>query len=248
LKILHITDPHLHAHPAARMRGVCTWDTFVGVLDHALGDADTSPDAIVATGDLVQDETADGYGHFHDALCNIGVPVYVTPGNHDAPGLMSAALSAPPFQCCGTALHDNWALFFLNTFAEGDDGGRLGAAQLKTLDRDLAAHAERDAVIFLHHHPMPMGCRWLDGVGLRDAEEFTAVVDAHSNIRSVVWGHVHQASDRTRNDVRWLSTPSTCAQFLPKSDDFALDTRPPGYRWLQLGDSGSVDTQVIWLD
>jgi hypothetical protein len=36
-------------------------------------------------------------------------------------------------------------------------------------------------------------------------------------------------------------------QFLPKSDDFVLDTLPPGFRTLQLQADGRIDSQVRWL-
>jgi Icc protein len=45
-----------------------------------------------------------------------------------------------------------------------------------------------------------------------------------------------------------MSSPSTCAQFQPSSDTFALDTRPPGYRWIDLHADGSIDTSVVWVE
>jgi Icc protein len=47
--------------------------------------------------------------------------------------------------------------------------------------------------------------------------------------------------------VQFLSTPSTCAQFLPHSEFFALDERPPGLRWLDLHPDGRVATPVEWV-
>ena len=47
--------------------------------------------------------------------------------------------------------------------------------------------------------------------------------------------------------VRLLATPSTCAQFLPNADDFAVDPRPPAYRTLELRPDGSLLTEVVWL-
>jgi Icc protein len=44
-----------------------------------------------------------------------------------------------------------------------------------------------------------------------------------------------------------MSTPSTCAQFLPSSEFFALDERPPGMRWIELCDDGSIETEVTWV-
>ncbi len=72
-----------------------------------------------------------------------------------------------------------------------------------------------------------MGSTWLDGVALRDADAFWDIIDEHKNVRAVVCGHVHQQNERLHNGVLFLSTPSTCAQFLPKSEFFALDERPP---------------------
>jgi Icc protein len=64
----------------------------------------------------------------------------------------------------------------------------------------------------------------------------------------MLWGHVHQASDHLRNGIRLMSTPSTCSQFRPNSDDFAVDERPPGYRWLELYPDGTIETEIRWLD
>jgi 3',5'-cyclic-AMP phosphodiesterase len=48
--------------------------------------------------------------------------------------------------------------------------------------------------------------------------------------------------------VRLIATPSTCAQFLPRSDDFAVDSRPPAYRTLELRADGTLITEVVWAD
>jgi Icc protein len=93
-----------------------------------------------------------------------------------------------------------------------------------------------------------MHSRWLDQVGLENADEFFAVLDRHRNVRAVLWGHVHQVHDTERNGVKLFSTPSTCAQFLPLSNSFAIDHRPPGYRWLDLNADGTITTEVVWVE
>src|SRR5690606_20318060 len=98
--------------------------------------------------------------------------------------------------------------------------------------------------ICFHHHPLSMGSRWIDTIGLHNADELLAIVRRHNNVRCVLWGHVHQESDQIIDGVRYLSTPSTCVQFMPGSDDFAIDTLAPGYRWLDLHPDGRVDTGV----
>jgi len=70
----------------------------------------------------------------------------------------------------------------------------------------------------------------------------------HANVRGVLWGHVHQSLDRFIHGVRFMATPSTCAQFVPGSAEFAIDNRPPGYRFLELLPDGSIATEVCWLE
>lgn len=229
------------------MRGVNTYDTFRSVVENAMSNPNR-PDAILATGDLVQDETRAGYQRFREPLEQFGIPVYCLPGNHDAPHLMAEVLSESPFQYCGTADRNNWRLILLDTRRRGDDGGELDATRLRQLQEQLAEQSVEHVLICMHHHPVPMGSRWLDGVALHNRDDFLEIVDNSPNVRGIIWGHVHQASDRRRNDVRLMSTPSTCSQFLPNSDDFAVDRRGPGFRWLNLRSNGTIETDVVWLD
>ncbi len=247
LTILQISDTHLHAAADSRMRGVTTYATFLAVLEQAKRDPRWPVDAILATGDIVQDESRAGYERFRAALEPLGVPVYSIPGNHDDPNLMGEILMGGSFQLGGELRRGAWSIVLLSTFLAGEDAGGLGPARLQGLRRALAAHSGQHILLAMHHHPLPMGSAWLDGVALRDATAFWGIIDAHAEIRGVICGHVHQAADRMRNNVRFMSTPSTCAQFLPGSEFFALDDRPPGMRWIQLHDDGRIETEVSWV-
>jgi len=247
VRILHITDPHLHAHRDGLMRGQNTYESLKSVIER-VRDGECKADAVIATGDLVQDETRKGYDLFRSLVSELDAPVHCIPGNHDSARIMAETLNQPPFQFCGDAIYEDWCLIMLNSAVRWDEGGNLEDEQLQMLDRTLSSNSARHALVCLHHHPVPMGSRWLDGeLSLRNSDEFLAVIDRHSNVRAVVWGHVHQASDRERNGVTFLSTPSTGAQFLPNSDIFKMDTRPPGYRWLNLLPDGTIETEVVWL-
>lgn len=245
--LLQVTDPHLHAAADSKMRGVNTYETLLAVLEHVQQDERWPPAAIVATGDLVQDESHGGYERFKSCFDELGLPIYCIPGNHDDPELMHAVLADPPFQVCGEAVLGTWQLVLLSTFVKGEDAGAVGAEQLSAMDSYLSENTERPTMIFMHHQPVAMGSAWLDGVGLMDADEFLPVIERHPHVRAVVWGHVHQALEEQRGDVRFLSTPSTCAQFLPRKHFFAIDDKPPGCRWLVLHADGSIETTVDWL-
>lgn len=246
-RILHITDCHLHGDPEARLRGVKTDHTLVATLKQALNDPN-KPEGILATGDLVQDESRAGYERFRALTGTHGLPVYCLPGNHDNPALMQELLSVPPFQFGGVVHRGNWSLVLLNTWTANDVGGRLAPMELGLLEQVLTNPQSENCLIALHHHPLPMGSTWLDTVGLRNADEFLDLCDRSDRVRGIVWGHVHQDSDQERRGVRLLSTPSTCSQFKPLADQFATDASPPAYRWLDLHPDGRLTTALVWVE
>ena len=53
--------------------------------------------------------------------------------------------------------------------------------------------------------------------------------------------------DGVRGRLRMMGTPSTCMQFEPDAEEFNVDSRPPAYRWLELGDDGSLKTGIEWV-
>jgi len=247
LRILHISDPHLHASRDARMRGVNTDASLVASLEHAFADLHR-PDLILATGDLVQDESRQGYERFRELVGKPGIPVHCLPGNHDSLSAMQAVLSDAPFRFCGINDYPPWRLIMLNSKMDDNDGGLISAPELERLQQALTTHRDGYVLVALHHQPIAMDSCWLDTVGLRNADDFLALIDMHPQVRAIVWGHVHQASDRLRKGVRLISTPSTCAQFLPGAENFSLDSRPPGYRWLDLYPDGTMQTSVVWVE
>ena len=135
----------------------------------------------------------------------------------------------------------------LDSCDPGHVGGRLTTQELERLDRALAG-SPAHALVCLHHHPVAMGSRWIDTVGLANPDEFWRVIDSHAHVKAVVWGHVHQEYEGRRGNVRLLATPSTGAQFLPQSDRYAVDTRPPAYRSITLHADGRVDSEIRWVD
>jgi 3',5'-cyclic-AMP phosphodiesterase len=246
VRLLHLTDCHLHGDPQGRLRGVVTLEALKDTLAEASarhGDFD----ATLLTGDLVQDDPA-GYAHIQAVFGSSRRPVHCLPGNHDDRAAMRAALAAPPFTVGGHVLAGAWLVVLLDSCIDRSANGHLAPGELARLEAALAAHPGRPALVCLHHHPVAMGSRWLDTVGLDNAPALFEILERHPQVRAVLWGHVHQAFDEMRGSVRLLSTPSTCAQFKPRADGFAIDHRPPGYRWLELHADGRLITSVEWLE
>jgi 3',5'-cyclic-AMP phosphodiesterase len=255
MQILQITDPHLYGNASGNLRGVETDSSLRDVLHEAFAPgvaalgasaADSAYAAILVTGDLVQDDPS-GYLRFKSILGNLRTPVLCIPGNHDEPDAMRRSLSEEPFQYCGTRTIGAWHFIMLDSYDPGHVGGRLTASELGRLDAALAA-SPAHALVCLHHHPVAMGSRWLDGIGLANAAEFWEVIDAHAHVRGISWGHVHQVYDGERKGVRLFATPSTGAQFLPMSDRYAVDSRPPAYRRFDLQADGRIHSEVRWIE
>lgn len=246
VRLTHITDPHLYGGERELLRGIATLPSLEATLANARR-RDWPPDAVLVTGDLVQDDPG-GYAHFRRLLGALRLPVLCLPGNHDEPEAMRRELDCEPFVIGGAVDLGLWRIVLLDSTIPGSAAGRLSAQSLASLESALAAARQRHVLVCLHHHPVPMASRWLDRVGLQNAGEFFDIVDGHTNVRGIVWGHVHQSYDALRNGVRLLATPSTCAQFLPRSEQFAIDRMPPAYRTLELKADGSILTEVVWVE
>ena len=246
VRLTHLTDPHLYGNENELLRGIATLPSLEATLANAQR-RDWPPDAVLVTGDLVQDDRA-GYAHFKRLLGALRLPVLCLPGNHDDPEAMRRALDCAPFVVGGAVDLGLWRIVLLDSTIPGSAAGRLSAESLAALQSALAAAPQRHALVCLHHHPVPMESRWLDRVGLQNAAEFFDMVDRHPNVRGIVWGHVHQSYDALRKGVRLLATPSTCAQFVPHAEQFAVDRRPPAYRTLELKADGSILTDLVWVE
>lgn len=246
VRLIQYSDMHLFGDRAGRLRGVAS----LPALHAAVADAQRRcrhPDGILLTGDLVQDDP-DGYRWIRETFGASTVPVLCLAGNHDLPDHMHATLGTAPFTIGGHREFGRWLVVMLDTWVRNEAGGCIGAEQLLRLREVLRAHRNHHVLVCLHHHPIAMRSGWLDQVGLEDSEAFVQVVREHSNVRGVLWGHVHQSLDSFVHGVRFMASPATCAQFLPGSDQFAIDNRPPGYRLLELMPDGAIQTEVCWLE
>jgi len=247
LMLLHITDLHLFADCERELRGVNTERSFAAVLRAAQANH-WPPGLIVLTGDLSQDEIAPTYERLARILQQLDVPVISLPGNHDEPRFLRRFLDDGRLRYCRPATVGNWRFIPLSSRVAGKVGGIIDDAQLESLRNELDNPVADNLLLFLHHHPLPTGSRWLDRIGLDNAQELLELVDASSVVRGVFWGHVHQEFETRRNGTIFASTPSTCAQFRRNSDDFAVDELPAAYRVLELSASGEIGTSVHWVD
>lgn len=246
LRIVQLTDTHLRARGGELLRGADPDETLAAVLRRITDEG--LPDLFLLTGDLVEDPAASAYERLRDLVGNTGVPAWCLPGNHDDHDLMRAELNRDGLATPRARRVNGWLVVLLDSTIPGEARGELGTAELAGLADTLGSYPDDPALIALHHPPVALGSRWIDALGLADAEPFFEVVEQRPNVRAVVWGHAHQQWEGNWDNVRLLGTPSTGVQFKPRVDEFVHDDRPPGWRVLELHTDGSVDSEVRWLE
>jgi Icc protein len=246
IKVLQITDTHLYSDPQGALLGLKTLPSFSDVLQQALNEAGKA-DLILATGDLVHDASPTGYKRAGEIFSRVDCPVYAIPGNHDIPELMYQHMAKPGVSMPFAVHQGNWLVVLMDSSLRQSDGGHFTQEQLDKLETALTDNPEAHVLISMHHQPVAVGSGWMDTMLIDNADDFFRIVDAHDNVRCILWGHIHQTYQSERNGVPLLATPSTCIQFTPKKHDFGIDNEPPGYRWLGLLADGTVKSAVLRL-
>jgi Icc protein len=241
IRVVQISDPHLYADPTQTLYGLNTYDCFCSVVAEV---AQRKPELALLTGDLVHDESEQGYRLLRQGLAPMEVPTHLIPGNHDNLAFMQAEFATGPISCSKLIRLENWQILMLNSQVPGQVHGHLDALELRWLEQCLSNSEVEHSLVVLHHHPVPVGTKWLDPLGLDNADPLFELIAASPQVKGLVWGHVHQEFDEERAGVRLLSTPSTCIQFKPNTIDFELDFIAPGYRWFELYADGRFETSV----
>ncbi len=247
IRVLHLTDPHLFADADGDLRGTVTQESLQRVLDHYEA-GDWRADRALITGDLIQDDSAKAYDRFRELLLPLNMRMHCVPGNHDIRDLMRPICSRPPFSYCAKEEIRDWLLLGLDSCINGDAGGEIAQEEFDRLDLIISESSAKHIMVCLHHPPIPMGSAWLDTVALRNGDKLLERLQAADRVRLIVFGHVHQAYDAEHLGMQVIGTPSTCSQFKPGSEDFALDDRPPAYRRITLNSDGTSSSELIWVE
>ena len=246
ITVVQLSDPHLFGDDGQEsMYGLNTLHCLRSVVAEV---AQQPFDLGLLTGDVSQDLSRDAYHSLREVLRPLQAPIYVIPGNHDNLPLMIEEFQEGNISCTKEVVVGQWQILLLNTQVEGEVGGSLSKDELNWLEQRLVRGMAPYAMVCIHHHPVTMGSKWLDQIGLENSNELFEVLASHPKVKALLWGHVHQEFDESRAGVRLLSCPSTCIQFKPHSDKFELDLLPPGYRVLRLYDDGTLETEVKRLD
>ena len=245
LSVVQITDTHLFAESSKALLGIPTAASFSAVT--AAVRQHQQPDLILVTGDISQDDSLASYQRFADEMARFDCPVICIAGNHDDPQGMAASLAPLPHWQIRRVRLPGWQLLLLDSQVEGHTYGLLSDAELDFVRAAVAAEPERRSMLLLHHPPVAVGCNWLDQHRLRNGDTLLTLA-VELGVSTIVCGHVHQDFRENHHGVELLATPSTCIQFLPRSAQFALDNRAPGYRTFALWPDGRWQSEIVRLE
>lgn len=240
--LVQISDLH-HDDEAPLFGRLATLDRLRAALD-VVAEMDRRPDAIVFTGDVAERAAPDDYravrAVLDPAVRELGVPLVVVPGNHDArAALREHLLGEPP----ATGPMDaairagDVRLVALDSSVDGADHGELADEQLAWLANELAEPAPAGTVLALHHPPLPSPVDLVARSALREPERLAAAI-AGTDVRMILAGHAHHAGCGALGGV-----PVWCAP----SMTYATDTAAPAEVFRGLRGGGGV-TRVDVFD
>jgi Icc protein len=248
-ELIQFTDTHYFGGNDGKLLGVDTKASFEATAKLAL-EKHKSIDAVLLTGDLSQDQTLASYNHLSASVASLQVSCYFLPGNHDNPKLLKS-MQAKNIKQEQDFVLGNWQIILLDTSVPNKVYGYLSKDELKRLNAILlqienvnSENSVQHSIVCLHHHPILVGSKWTDEIGLRNADEFFQIIDMYKSIKAILFGHVHQEFNSTRNNIQILCAPSTCVQFEPMSNNFTVGQQASGFRYLKLYESGKIETKI----
>lgn len=243
-----MSDLHVVA-PGTRASGVLDTSALLdAAIDVVLSrlEALGPIDAVLVTGDISDDGSAEGYTVARAKLLRLGLPLLVIPGNHDRrEAFRTAFADLSPLPQSGPL---NWVadvgdtrVIGLDTLIEGQGGGRLASETVAFLSLALAGANGRPVVLALHHPPLRTGIRFMDDIALENTDQLEATLEqAHGPLR-IVAGHVHGVYHGMLGPHPVSTAPSTCSAFaldLRESAPVGFMSGPVGFAFLDTAPGG----------
>ena len=187
--IAHLSDPHLDGTEEARQR--------LRRITSYLREFQRPVDVVLVTGDLADHALPAEYDELAAEL-EIGLPVLVLPGNHDASAPlrlgMAAYVDSPG---AGHPVHQvrdvGGARFVLvDSSVPGEDHGLLSAESLGWLDGVLREPVDGPLFVAFHHPPFVVGHPVMDAIMMQSRDAFEEVL-RDKPITALLAGHIHDA-------------------------------------------------------
>lgn len=247
IRILQLTDFHVFAHRAERLKGIDTCSSLETVVQHVL-DSGVAFDHVIVTGDHTHDELPESYLFAKRQLQRLTDHWWQVPGNHDDRRVLRSVFSnvsgAGDEQVRFHFDSESWACVGLDSHVPGSVSGRIEASQIDWLRTILLNFKAQRVALFLHHPPVDIQSEWMDQIGLEGRELLAEVVQTDTRIQLIVCGHVHHDFRSQLHQATVMASPSTGIQFDPIGATPTFTSQAPGYRLIELSADGWT-TKVV---
>jgi Icc protein len=248
LSFIQISDLHILADDDRAQYGVRT----AAILRQAVPLLNAlRPDFVIASGDLVSDESEDSYRRLQALLAPLKPPIHFMLGNHDHRvafrRVFRPAESPSPDPVWEAFEQGGVCFLLLDSGLPGKEEGLLDLEQLRWLETELASHPDQPTWLFLHHQPLPIYIRWLDQLGLQNREQFLSILARHRQVKVVGYGHVHQTRRWRYGHALFASVPALAFQFSAVSQEPLITLETPAFRRFEFS-GGEPRSWLHFLD
>jgi len=205
LVLAQISDPHIRADTEAPTLA----------LKRALeGARRYGAEAILLTGDLVNDEKPEEYAELTRALASPPAPMFVLPGNHDDRSLIRDSFADHRYLPRGDNLSyvvDSYAvrLVMVDQICPSQTHGDFTPELAAWLDSTLAASPDKPTLVALHHPPFVTHDILFDRIGLHEQGRFADVIAKHRQVQRIICGHHHRVAIGQVAHAPAIIAPST---------------------------------------
>lgn len=238
IKLCQITDLHLLADPNKTIWDLHVDDTLAQVLAQVKLE---NPDLILVTGDCTEEGSPAAYARLTEMMQSFKCPVYAIAGNHDDVNVFKTALGL--LQVTEIALAA-WQIIFLDSVLPGASYGLIAPEEFDRLDAHIDPH--KSTLVAFHHNPVFVNAR-IEQYSLKNRAECLARLSKHSNLKIVLFGHIHCAFEQQDQHIMYYGTPATSINFQFKEAK-AEDVRvAPGFRIILLEDDGTFSSVVKYV-
>lgn len=197
--LAQISDLHIKRPGALAYRRVDTGAALARCVT-ALNALQPRPDAVIMTGDLVDQGDPEQYEHLKTLLAPLQMPFYLLVGNHDDRAALRAAFPEREELRAGGAFVQYavdigpLCVIALDSMVPGQSAGHLCDARLTWLAGQLDDAKGKPVVVAMHHPPFECGIGHMDELRLEPqaAQKLAALIARYPNVERVICGHVHR--------------------------------------------------------
>ena len=192
-------------------------------------------DALLISGDLTHNGTHDSYAKLKELLTPVQSDIFVIKGNHDSNNLM-ALFAGCLFKKISLS---KWDIISVDSVQTNKTSGYLSKNALSALNAQLNQSTADFVIVMLHHPIVPMNSTWDDSLSLKNPQDLFTILDKHTKIQAVLFGHAHESASFNRQGLKIIACPSTAVQF--------TDEKRIGFNYYTLNDDGHLEYETRWI-